>query len=196
MRVLLISRRSARRQRNQTLNQLRQVVITATDGDVTEWVVDDLLRAFWGTLEFGVNGLTYDRGALYGAITMDGRVVRIPIEPDGSAGTPEALVEDRSLVGIDGIELDPVGNIYVANNFSQTIQRITRTTLAIETIVENNGGAPLSSPASMAFSRNHKSIFVANLNESGGMVQGDPDNPLLVEVVFPVPVQAWTSACG
>ncbi|MEN8112769.1 MAG: hypothetical protein ABFS21_00155 [Actinomycetota bacterium] len=166
------------------------------DGDVTQWVVDDLLRAFWGTFEFGVNGLTYDGGALYGAITLDGRVVRIPIAPDGAAGTPEALVQDPSLSGIDGIELDPVGNIYVTNNFSQTIQRIAKTTLAIETIVENNGGAPLSSPASLAFSRNHKSIYVANLNESGGVIQGDPDNPLLVDVSFPVPVNAWSSVCG
>ena len=134
----------------------------APDGVVTEWVVDDLLRAFFtfpdGTVfEFGVNGLTYHGGALYGALTLDGRIVRIPIGPDGAAGIPEELVEDISLIGIDGVELDPVGNIYVTNNFSQTVQRITKTSLTIETIAENNGGAPLSSPASLAFSRNHKS---------------------------------------
>lgn len=76
------------------------------------------------------------------------------------------------------------------------IQRITNDGSVIETIAENNGGAPLSSPASMAFSRNHNSIYVANLNESGGLVQGHPDNPLLVQVTFPVPVQAWDSDCG
>lgn len=173
----------------------------APDGAVTEWVVDDLLRAFFtfpdgSVFEFGVNGLTYDRGALHGAITLDGRIVKIPIRPDGAAGTPELLVEDPSLIGIDGIELDRRGNIYVTNNFAQTIQRITKNSHATETIIENNGAAPLSSPASLALNRNHKSIYVANLNESGGMVQGDPDNPLLVEVMLPVPVHAWTSDCG
>jgi hypothetical protein len=72
----------------------------------------------------------------------------------------------------------------------------TKTSLTIETIAENNGAAPLSSPASLALSRNHKTIYVANLNESGGLVQEDPDNPLLVEVTFPVPVHAWNSDCG
>ena len=142
----------------------------APDGVVTEWVVDDLLRAFFtfpdGTVfEFGVNGLTYHGGALYGALTLDGRIVRIPIGPDGAAGIPEELVEDISLIGIDGVELDPVGNIYVTNNFSQTVQRITKTSLTIETIAENNGGAPLSSPASLAFSRNHiVAILSVSLN--------------------------------
>jgi DNA-binding beta-propeller fold protein YncE len=168
----------------------------APDGTVSEWVVDDLLKAFFGDFEFGVNGLTYDRGALYGAITADGRVVKIPIGPDGAPGTPVAVIEDGSLFGIDGIELDPVGDIYVTNNVSQTIQRITKGSLIIETIVENNGGAPLSSPASMAFSRNHTSIYVANLNESGALNPQDPDNPLLVQVEFPVPVHAWNTDCG
>jgi sugar lactone lactonase YvrE len=168
----------------------------ATDGSLSEWIVDDLLRAYFGDFEFGVNGLTYHGGALYGAITVDGRVVRIPIGSDGAAGTPTAVVEDLSLFGIDGIELDRRGNIYVTNNVSQTIQRIADGSPMIETIVENNGGAPLSSPASLAISRNHQSIYVANLNESGGLVQGHPDNPLLVEVAFPVPVHAWTTDCG
>lgn len=173
----------------------------ATDGVLTEWLVDDLLRAYFtfpdgSVFEFGVNGLTHDGGALYAAITLDGRIVRISIGPDGVAGTPAALIEDWSLIGIDGIELDRVGNIYVTNNFGQTVQRVLRPSLVIETIVENNGGAPLSSPASLAISRNHKSIFVANLNESGGTVQGDPDNPLLVEVTLPVPVHAWASDCS
>lgn len=172
----------------------------ATDGALTEWLVDDLLRAYFtfpdgSVFEFGVNGLTYRGGALFAAITLDGRIVRIPIGPDGAAGIPVALIEDASLIGIDGIELDRVGNVYVTNNFAQTIQRVVRPSLVIETIVENNGGAPLSSPASLAISRNHMSIFVANLNESGGMVQGHPDNPLLVEVLFPVPVHAWASDC-
>jgi sugar lactone lactonase YvrE len=164
------------------------------DGDLSVWVVDDLLRAFWGSFEFGVNGLAYHRGALYAAITLDGRVVRIPIESHGAAGTPELLIEDASLVGIDGIELDWIGNIYLTNNFAFTIQRITKTDLIVDTIVENDERELISSPSELALSRNHKTIYVANLSESGGAVPG-PDRPLLIRVTFPVPVDAWTSDC-
>jgi streptogramin lyase len=142
-----------------------------------------------------INGLTYHGGALYAGLILDGRIVRIPIKPDGAPGVPEVVVEDPSLMGMDGIEVDPVGNIYVANNWAWTIQRITAKTGEIETIVENNGGAPLSSPASMAISRNHRSIYAANLNESG-FFPGPAENPLLVRVDFPVPVQAWDLDCG
>lgn len=161
------------------------------DGDPVVWLnLYDQLDPVY------VNGLTYHGGALYAGLLWPGRILRIPIGPDGAAGAPETVVADDLLLGIDGIEVDPVGNIYVSNNWEQTIQRINAHTGEIETIVENNGGAPLSSPASIAISRNHKSIYAANLNESGLAVQGDPDNPLLVRVDFPVPVQAWDSDCG
>jgi hypothetical protein len=34
------------------------------DGAFGVWVCDDLLRAFFGDFEFGINGIVYDRNAL------------------------------------------------------------------------------------------------------------------------------------
>lgn len=161
----------------------------APDGELSEWIVDDLLRAYLGPFEFGVNGLVYHDWALYAAITLNGRVIRIPIQADGSAGTPAMLIENAELIGIDGIELDVQGNVYVANNFASTIQVIRADGLAVETIT----GEGLSAPASLAFNLSHTAIYVANLSTSAGFPQ--PYAPALVQAEFPVPVMARLRAC-
>jgi sugar lactone lactonase YvrE len=157
------------------------------NGVFTVWLQDELLRAFFGDFEFGVNGLVYNNGALYAAITQNGRVINIPIEPDGAAGAPAILVHDDALIGIDGIEPDAQGNLYVTNVFASTIQRILMNRLAIETIT----GEGLSAPASLAFSESHKVIYVANLSTSAGFPQ--PYAPALIRATFSAPVFACAS---
>jgi sugar lactone lactonase YvrE len=162
------------------------------DGEFQIWVKSELLRGgvhpIFG-IEFGVNGLAYHKGALYGGIHLNGRVIRLPIEPDGAAGAPAIAVDDAALIGNDGIELDPRGNIYVANNFANTVQRIRASDLSIETVVAEG----LSAPASLAFSANHKVLYVANLSISAPSPK--PYAPALVQAEFAVPVVAWR-ACG
>lgn len=160
------------------------------DGELSEWVVDDLLRAFFGDIEFGVNGLVYHKWALYGAVTLAGRIVKIPILPDGTAGTPSVIVEDPTLIGMDGIEFDPKGNIYVTNNFGSLIQRIRGDDLEIETLA----GEGLSAPASLAFNKNHKILYVANLSTSAAFP--GPPAPALVQVEFSAPVVSGQNPCG
>jgi sugar lactone lactonase YvrE len=145
------------------------------------------LRAFFGDFEFGVNGLVYHKGALYAAITLNGRVIKVPIQPDGAAGTPAILVQDDALIGIDGIEPDVRGNLFVTNNFASTIQLIRADDLGIETIT----GEGLSAPASLAFNKNQKVLYVANLSTSAGFPQ--PYAPALVQVNFSAPVVACAS---
>lgn len=156
-------------------------------GELSVWIEDDLLRAFFGEFEFGVNGLVYHKWALYAAITLNGRVIKVPIQPDGTAGTPEILVQDDALIGIDGIEPDVQGNLYITNNFASTIQLIRADDLGIETIT----GEGLSAPASLAFNKNQNVIYVANLSTSAGFPQ--PHAPALVQVNFSAPVVACAS---
>jgi len=157
------------------------------DGEFSVWIEDDLLRAFFGDFEFGVNGIVFQSGALYAAITLNGRVIKIPIQPDGAAGRPVILVQDDALIGIDGIEPDLQGNLYVANNFASTVQVIRADDLGIETIT----GEGLSAPASLAFNRDHKVLYVANLSTSASFPQ--PYAPALVQMKFPAPVGACAS---
>jgi hypothetical protein len=171
------------------------------DGEFTVWIQDDLLRGFFGEFEFGVNGLVYHKRALYAAITVSGRVIKVPIRPDGAAGTPAILVQDDALIGIDGIEPDVEGNLYVTNNFASTIQVIRADDLEIEVDdlgieaddlrIETITGEGLSAPASLAFNKNQRVLYVANLSTSSGFPQ--PHAPALVQAKFSAPVLACAS---
>jgi hypothetical protein len=162
------------------------------DGEFDMWIKSDLLRGsvhpVFG-IEFGVNGLAYHKGALYGGVHLNGRVIRIPIERDGSAGAAAILVEDDALIGNDGIELDARGNVYVANNFANTVQQIRASDLGIETVVAEG----LSAPASLAFNSNHSVLYVANLSTSAPSPK--PHAPALVQAEFPAPVVSGQDAC-
>ncbi len=54
------------------------------DGEWSVWIEDELLRAFFGDIEFGVNGIVFHNWALHAAITLNGRVIKIPIQPGRS----------------------------------------------------------------------------------------------------------------
>lgn len=149
------------------------------DGDLDLWSDSDLWKGpthpFFG-IPFGVNGLAYHHGALYGALYLEGRVVRVPINHDGSPGVPEILIADPALVGADGIELDPLGNIYVTVNDQNTLVRIDHRDLRIETLVSEG----LSAPASFALSPSRNEILVANL--SSGAPVPKPHAPAVVRI--------------
>jgi sugar lactone lactonase YvrE len=157
------------------------------EGQFGVWMQDELLRAFFGDFEFGINGLVYDRQTLYAAITENGRVIKIPIQPDGAAGKPTILVQDQALVGMDGIEHDAQGNLYVTNNFANTVLRIRADDLSIETIIDEG----LSAPASLAFNQSRDAIYVANLSTSAGFPQ--PYAPSLVKATFAAPIDAFNA---
>jgi hypothetical protein len=81
----------------------------------------------WPGAGFGVgaNGLAFWRGDLYVANTDRGRIVRIPIDVDGSAGVPATFVEDAAIAFADGIAFDVLGNLYVVNSLlANTLVRI------------------------------------------------------------------------
>ncbi|MGQ0732183.1 MAG: SMP-30/gluconolactonase/LRE family protein, partial [Acidobacteriota bacterium] len=65
-------------------------------------------------LPLGVNVLVLDKDErnVYAATNGDPMIVRIPINPDGSAGEPTVISRGHS--PFDGIEFDERGNIYVS----------------------------------------------------------------------------------
>jgi len=81
---------------------------------VTMWSDDPLLN--WlsdPTLPLGVNAIVLDKDQknLYGdTTTLDGQIIKIPINADGSAG--KAQVYSRGHTWFDGIEIDDEGYIY------------------------------------------------------------------------------------
>ena len=78
-----------------------------------------------------------------------GRVWRIPIEPDGTAGTPTIMAELFHTVP-DGVAYDVEGNCYVAHYTPDRIDRI-RPDGAVETVVEDWEAVFLNAPTNVAF---------------------------------------------
>ena len=54
-----------------------------------------------------------------------GRLVRVEIEPDGSAGAISVLAEGLSLLGVDGIAFDVHGNVWAAVIAQSTIVQVS-----------------------------------------------------------------------
>jgi sugar lactone lactonase YvrE len=127
------------------------------------WIKDDVLLGDTSTeLPIGANGLAFLGRYLYVANSQKGRIVRIPVQRGGSAGTPVVLVEDERIVGADGIEFDVRGNLYVAVNEQDTLVRIGPSG-GMETLATRADG--LDFPATPVFgeSRRHRTdLYLSN----------------------------------
>ncbi len=69
----------------------------------------------------GANGLGFYGGVLYVATSGQGIIVRIPLRPDGRAGTP--TIRFRHIFG-DDFAFDVRGNLYVTTDPQNTLVRI------------------------------------------------------------------------
>lgn len=133
--------------------------VSLDDGDTAVWVQDDLLD----TESFGVNGITRICDDVYVTVTRAGdvgRIVRIPVESDGSAGTPEVFVESEALFGADGLAAR-CKTLYVAVNSQNRITRVNRAG-ELKTVLE---GGMLSFPSEVVFDPTaRKKMFICNFS--------------------------------
>jgi sugar lactone lactonase YvrE len=116
-------------------------------------------------LPVGANGIAYFRGALHVANFDRGTLVRVPVMPDGSAGTPQVFAEDPSLVSADGIAMDVRGDVYVAVNRQDALVRVG-TSGEITLLTDQ-----VDLPASVAFGTSHgtrSSLYVTNFAFTSG----------------------------
>ncbi len=122
-------------------------------GIATVWSHDALLApsvtACGGMvpIPIGANGITHDATNFYVTNTTQGRVIKIPINADGSAGTAVVVREDcASLVGADGILIDPLDTTFI---IALNIQnKLIRMSMDGSTVTVLASGPPLASPAS------------------------------------------------
>ena len=137
------------------------------DGSAELWSGDPLLAgdgSFGFGFPIGANGIAFRNGELIVANTERGRLVRIPVEPDGSAGEATALAESTALLGADGIALDVHGDVYVASSIFYTVVRVGSDGL-IETLATADDG--LNQPSTLAFGTGkgkRQTLFVANFS--------------------------------
>ena len=136
-------------------------------GAATAWVGPDPLLQPHGVPPFGANGLQFNKHetALFVANTADDLLVKIPVS-GGTPGTPAPFT--YSINGADGIVLDRDDNIWVAANQADEIVVVDSTGKAIAKLGDFNGvkngvTRGLLFPASPAFSKDGRFLFVTNL---------------------------------
>jgi sugar lactone lactonase YvrE len=125
----------------------------------------------------GANGIAfYPPNLLYVANTSQGRIVRIPINTDGSPGTPEIVAgfneqEILMLFSIDGIAVDTQGAIhavipgYLVTGSSPVVKVDPATGEISRSVTEPEAIAQFDIPLSITFgagARDNQSVFVTN----------------------------------
>src|SRR5260370_6151137 len=86
-------------------------------------------RVTAGLGPFGANGIAFNRqGDMLVANTDIGDIVRIPMNPDGTAGSASVFSgPDCNLWGADGVAMDTADNLYVAADAINQIDRVDPT---------------------------------------------------------------------
>lgn len=133
------------------------------------WLTDPLL-AGCGMGTVGANGVALWKRSVYVANTSRGLLVRVPIQPDGSAGQAAIVAGDNSnacdpdpLWGMDGIAVDVRGDVYAALVLQNQLVRIDPSDGSHEVLLTADDG--LHNPASVAFGAGRgtrRSLYVTN----------------------------------
>jgi len=143
---------------------------TGPAGTPEAWASSALLGPGSGlTPPFGANGIEFNHAGniMYVANTAFHQIIRIPVNPDGSAGTPALFT--TGINAPDGIAIDRDDNLWVAANQGDEMIVVDPTGKVIAKlgdfhgISENGTVSGLLFPASPAFSRDGRHLLVTNL---------------------------------
>jgi len=149
-------------------------------GNVTVWADDAEL---FGSHELpgpvgrppfpvGIEGIHIKHGYLYGVVADFGRIVRFPINTDGSAGPIEVLLErPEQLLGLAQFVFDDENNMFAVSGFQSEIYRITPRNIVSIIGTRADG---VDTPAAIVIGKGESSdkLFVTNFafvtNNAGG----------------------------
>lgn len=165
--------------------------IELASGAVAQWYADPLLA---GDIDvspvpfpIGANGIAFDRDSLIVANSQQPRLVRIPIEKNGSAGAAEIILEDPILAGADGIALDVKRDIYVGVNQQNLLVKVSPDGSDIDILADASDG--LDFPSTVAFGRGpagKKDLYIVNF----ALFSGPAGSPGLLRLDVGVPGSA------
>ena len=161
-------------------------------GPASVWVQSPLLTTT-GVPGFGANGLAFNKAnsALFVNNTGNDTVVRVPVNANGTAGTPAVFV--NAINGADGLIIDEHDNLWIAANQADEIVVIDPSGRTIAKLGDFNGldhhGAPIGLlfPASLVFSGPF--VYVTNLAIDLRLFD-DPTQPTLTNGTGDSP---WTA---
>jgi sugar lactone lactonase YvrE len=128
-------------------------------GNATVLLKDPLLAPVFA---YGANGIEFDRGDLFVANTDQGTIVRVKLGDGRCPPHAEVFVQSSQLFGADGISFDVKHNLYVTNDYINTLVRVGPAG-DIQTIATSTDG--LDFPADTYFAQKHgqrKFLFWTN----------------------------------
>src|SRR5215470_19830462 len=140
-------------------------------GGATAWKNDPLLGNGGGALTppFGANGVEFNNAGktLFVANTAFHQIIQIPVNSNGTAGTPSIFI--TGINAPDGIAIDRHDNIWICANQEDEIVVIDKTGKVIAKLgdfrgIDEHGIVQgFLFPASPAFSRDGQTLYVSNL---------------------------------
>jgi sugar lactone lactonase YvrE len=140
------------------------------DSPAEIWIKGVLLEGTGDTPGYppiGVNGVGWFQDNLYVTNHEKGYVLRIPILQDGTAGTPEIIVE--GMYSLDGLTLDNEENIYVAFGTKSQIVMVNPLDGEVTTLAARENG--LDVPSSLVFgmrAEDQQILYFTNYAVLGG----------------------------
>jgi hypothetical protein len=158
-------------------------------GVASAWSQDPLLAPSMAAcsgkvpLPIGANGIVHDANNVYVTNTDYGRLIKIPINANGSAGAAAVIKEDcATLVGADGLLIDPKdGSFIIALNVLNEIVRVAPDGSSVTVLAS---GSPLANPASPIIDTagGRKRLLVSN---PAFFTAPDAGSPNVVELLIP-----------
>jgi sugar lactone lactonase YvrE len=139
-------------------------------GAAAAWSSDPLLSPGTGlTPPFGANGIEFNNAGtvMYVANTAFHQIIQIPVNSNGTAGTASIFI--TGINAPDGIAVDGNDNLWVCANQEDEIVVVDKTGKVIAKLgdfkgIDQNGIVRgLLFPASLAFSKDRKTVYVSNL---------------------------------
>src|SRR5580700_1457202 len=143
-------------------------------GGYSQWSAGPLLGPGTGlTPPFGANGVEFsnDHKTLYVADTAFHQIIQIPVNADGTAGTPSILI--TGINAPDGIMVDRKGNIWICSSQEDEIVVIDPDAKPNAKVIAKLGdfygidhdgiAQGFLFPASLAFSNDGSTLYVSNL---------------------------------
>ena len=141
-----------------------------TGGTPIAWNSDPLLQPGTGlTPPFGANGVEFNNAGtvLFVANTATHQIIQIPVNPNGTAGAASIFI--TGINAPDGIAVDRKDNLWICANQEDDIVVIDKAGKVIAKLGDFNGinddgvVRGLLFPASPAFSKDGKTLYVSNL---------------------------------
>jgi sugar lactone lactonase YvrE len=153
-----------------------------TTGNSGLWVQDSLLLGDF----FGANGIAYRKRSLWVLNYDRGRIVRIPIERDGSPGPVRTFVESSLLVGADGGQFDILGNMYIGVYGQGYLARVSPRG-RVEILLTAEQLAPFSWPINpvFGFGREITTLYMTGTNPDVAKVNVGVPGMLLPQFTHP-----------